>query len=123
LGWLAIVDKKLLVLNVLLTLVVVGLGVVWQQLPYPEPISPPAIDLSVENSEEIRPIYQTLNQNNLLEKLQQYEQDLAWRELISQYDYLNLAVLNHGLGNYQQTANYLDLAKQIDPNRDFFREN
>jgi len=112
--------SKLVVINILLTLVIIGLSYVWTSLPYPKSISPPAIGLNTENSQEASPTYFTWNQDEVVVELEKYQDKALKQDFISQTDYINLAVLTHAAGKYEQANEYLELAKHIDSNRDFF---
>ncbi|MFH2118373.1 MAG: hypothetical protein ABII10_01405 [Candidatus Paceibacterota bacterium] len=111
---------KLLLVNLALTicLFVLGVGLFW--LPDVQPPLPAELGISIENSQDVTPIYRTIKTNQLGKTFQDYRAEVLQKTFIPQADYLNLAILAHETEQYETANKYLQLARFINPNRDFF---
>ena len=65
-------------------------------------------------------LFRSWDQVTITNKLAEQQIKLETQDFASQNDYLNLAVLAHAAGEYGLAAEYLQSAKQLDPNRAFF---
>jgi len=115
-------NSKLATANLLLTLAAIALGLAWVLLPYPQPIAPPKIQLAIESDSEIEPRYFTWDTAEVSQQFSQYQTRIAQQDFVSQAEYVNAAMLAHAAGKYKLAEEYLELARYIDPNRDFFVE-
>ena len=113
-------SSRLAAANLLLTIAVIGILVAWRIIPYPQPVTPPEIGLATDHSQEIAPRYFTWNEEEIQMAYTDYQTRVEQQTFNSQADYVNLAVLAHAAGEYDRANQYLELAKYLDPNRDFF---
>ncbi|OGJ37480.1 MAG: hypothetical protein A2383_00450 [Candidatus Pacebacteria bacterium RIFOXYB1_FULL_39_46] len=111
---------RLMVVNLLLTvcLIALGAGLIW--LPNAQPQHAVKLNISLENSQEIVPVYRTIKNEQLSEVFQTYRTETLKKNFIPQADYINLAILAHEAQQYEEANKYLQLARFINPNRDFF---
>ena len=112
--------NKLLIANTLLTftlLILVGF-LLWLPPVQSEPAPKLAIDLNL--SKETTPLYSTIKIEEKTAVFDEYREKVINKTIISQAEYINLAILAHTAGYYETANKYLQLALYINPNRDFF---
>lgn len=114
--------RKFALINLLLTLVIIGLSILWSRLPNPKPEPAPALSIDLYSSSQATPIPVLIETANASLTLEEYAQKAEQKDFHSQADYVNLAILAHMAGEFDQASMYLNLARYIDPNRDFFLE-
>jgi len=112
--------KRFTFINLLLSFLIVALSLLWWKLPTPKPQPTPELPIALHASTQVKPLPTLIEMAQTPIILTEYTHMSALRDFRPQSDYVNLAILAHTAGDYEKTGMYLNLARYIDPNRDFF---
>lgn len=114
--------QKLPVVNVILTLAAVALGIAWQLMPSAQPRLTAPLGISVQDIPGIAPLYLTAEMAQIETLLREYEYSALQQPFIPQYRYVNLAIMAHAARQFELADQFVNLARSIDPNQDFFSD-
>jgi hypothetical protein len=114
--------EPLALINTVLTLIAGNLIAALLLLPPPANPTTPELGIAVQQSHEITPVFLTVKTSDLAGILERQENLAHEKPFLSQNDFVNLAVLAQEAGNFEKAQQYYKLARNINPNKDFFTE-
>lgn len=115
-------SEPLALINTVLTVIAGGLSVILLALPTPASTIPPTLGIAIHHSQEITPVFLTVKTASLASLLEEQERSMYEKPFVSQNEFVNLAILAQEAGMYEKAQKYYTLAKNINPNKDFFLE-